>query len=325
MMSNTSSCVRPRGRATTAGRENAARVRDRRSGVVLRMPVSAKSATPGAPARPREAPGAQRRHRAGWSDDPHAPIWDSTNQLRTRSRRAGFSPTRADREGSRRAVGHEPRQRARRAGPPRKQEAFVIREPNPPALGCGSSPRAMAIDIVEARCALESVAARHAGAQRERADIARCAASYASCPAAARRHLLAYADKNPSSRRSSCACRDTAPRRLAAMLKSQERHPFSTGRFLQPGRADRSIMEHEELVRRDRRKGPAAAEAAMSSHLGAAAFARRCDRSGQRTPPRSCEHLPLGLEERHGADVQTTRERARALLDGSPLDAQLHC
>jgi DNA-binding GntR family transcriptional regulator len=151
-----------------------------------------------------------------------------------------------------------------------EQEGLVTREHNR-----GARVRLVsetdAVEIVEARCALESVAARHAALNATAADVATLRAIMADLRALRKADdLLAYADKNRElhgaivrmSRHGTAAT-------LLEMLKSQS-VSFQYRSILQPGRADRSIHEHEELVEAIAGGDGDAAEAAMREHLGEA-------------------------------------------------------
>ena len=82
--------------------------------------------------------------------------------------------------------------------------------------------------------------------------------------------LLAYADKNRELHGAIVRIsRHRTAATLLEMLKSQS-VSFQYRSILQPGRADRSIHEHEELVDAIAAGDGDAAEAAMREHLGEA-------------------------------------------------------
>jgi DNA-binding GntR family transcriptional regulator len=154
-----------------------------------------------------------------------------------------------------------------------EQEGLVIREPNR-----GARVRLVsetdAVEIVEARSALESVVARHAAEHATPADVALLRAIMAELDELrASGDLLAYADKN---RELHAAIVRMSGHRTAATLlerlKSQS-VSFQYRSILQPGRADQSIREHEDLVNAIAAHDPAAAEAAMRAHLDEAVVA----------------------------------------------------
>jgi DNA-binding GntR family transcriptional regulator len=163
-----------------------------------------------------------------------------------------------------------------------EQEGLVTREPNR-----GARVRLVsetdAIEIVEARSALESVVARHAALHATAADVAALRAIVAELQALrSSDDLLAYADKNRELH--SAIVRISGHRTAATlleMLKSQS-VSFQYRSILQPGRADRSIREHEALVDAIAARDPAAAEAAMRTHLDEAVVALKASIAGGR-------------------------------------------
>jgi len=154
-----------------------------------------------------------------------------------------------------------------------EQEGLVIREPHR-----GARVRLVsetdAVEIVEARSALESVVARHAAINATSGDIAALREIMAELRKLRKAgDLLAYADKN---RELHAVVVHMSAHRTAAtlleMLRSQS-VSFQYRSILQPGRADRSIREHEALVEAIAAHDPAAAEAAMRAHLDQAVVA----------------------------------------------------
>ena len=154
-----------------------------------------------------------------------------------------------------------------------EQEGLVIREPNR-GVRVRLVSESDAVEIVEARCALESVAARHAALNATTGDIAALRQIMAELRKLRKSgDLLAYADKNRElhavivrmSRHGTAAT-------LLEMLTSQS-VSFQYRSILQPGRADRSIREHEAVVAAIAARDPVAAEAAMRAHLDQAVVA----------------------------------------------------
>jgi DNA-binding GntR family transcriptional regulator len=165
-----------------------------------------------------------------------------------------------------------------------EQEGLVAREPNRGARVRLVSD-AEAVEIVEARSALEGVAARHAAANATPADIAALRAVVARLRALrAAGDLLAYADEN---RELHALIVRTSRHRTAAtllqLLKSQS-VSFQYRTILRPGRADQSIDEHEALAEAIAARDPDAAEAAMRAHLDQAVLALKASIAAGRTP-----------------------------------------
>jgi DNA-binding GntR family transcriptional regulator len=167
-----------------------------------------------------------------------------------------------------------------------EQEGLVVREPNRGARVRLVSDEE-AVEIVEARSVLEGLTARHAAANATAADIAALRAVVARLRILrATGDLLAYADEN---RELHALIARMSRHRTAAtllqLLKSQS-VSFQYRTILRPGRADRSIDEHEALVDAIAAHDPAAAEAAMRSHLDQAVLALKASIAAGRTPGR---------------------------------------
>lgn len=138
-----------------------------------------------------------------------------------------------------------------------------------------------AVEILEARAALEGLTARYAASRASDEDVEQLGAILAEM----RRlldagDLLGASDQNAVLHRRllEIAGHDTA-RRLISTLKSQlVRFQYRT--ILLPGRSDKSFEEHSEIVDAVARHDPQAAEASMRAHLShvADALARESDR-----------------------------------------------
>jgi DNA-binding GntR family transcriptional regulator len=154
-----------------------------------------------------------------------------------------------------------------------EQEGLVQREPNRGARVRSVSDEE-AVEIVEARSALEGVVARHAAANATPADIEALRAIIARLrELRAAGDLLAYADEN---RELHALIVRMAGHHTAATLLQRLRLQsvsFQYRTILRPGRADRSIEEHEALANAIIARDPVAAEAAMRMHLDAAVAA----------------------------------------------------
>ena len=153
-----------------------------------------------------------------------------------------------------------------------EQEGLVTREPNR-----GARVRLVsetdAIEIVEARSALESVVARHAALHATAADVAALRAIVAELQALrSSDDLLAYADKNRELH--SAIVRISGHRTAATLLEMLKSQSVSF--------QYRSIREHEALVDAIAARDPAAAEAAMRTHLDEAVVALKASIAGGR-------------------------------------------
>lgn len=148
-----------------------------------------------------------------------------------------------------------------------EQDGLVVRERNRGARVRLVSERE-AIEILEARAALESIAARHAALKATDDDVAELRGITAEMR---RLHelgdLLAMSDCNARLHRRilELSGHETV-RRLTAMLNSQMvRFQYRT--VLAPGRPQRSLAEHGAIVDAIAAHDGAAAEEAMRTHL----------------------------------------------------------
>jgi DNA-binding GntR family transcriptional regulator len=148
------------------------------------------------------------------------------------------------------------------------QEGMVTREPNRGARVRLVSDRE-ALEIEEVRAALEQLIARHAAANVTSEDLRRLNRMLAEMRHRAdQSDPLGYSELNAQFHQRIWAIADhgTATR-LVATLKSQAiRFQYET--ILQPGRAQRSLQEHEAIVAALAARDPDASEAAMREHLG---------------------------------------------------------
>lgn len=133
-----------------------------------------------------------------------------------------------------------------------------------------------AIEILEARAALEGVAAAHAARNATAADVEELERLVREMAEQLdRADLLGYSDSNVAlHRRIGAISRHGTVSRLTGMLDAQNvRHQFRT--ILAPGRPGRSLAEHREIVAAIARRDAEAAEAAMRRHLRNVAEALR--------------------------------------------------
>lgn len=137
-------------------------------------------------------------------------------------------------------------------------------------------PEAEAVEILEARAALESLAARHAALLASDREIAALLAIAAEMAAAHRRgDLLAMSEANGRLHRAIIdASRHATVGRLSAQL-ARQLVQFQYRTILQPGRAECSLAEHREIVEAIAAHDPDRAERAMRDHLGNVAEALR--------------------------------------------------
>ncbi len=175
-----------------------------------------------------------------------------------------------------------------------EQEGLVVREPNR-----GARVRRVSLDeafeIVEARAALESLAARHAARRCTDEDIAAFRAILAEMTRChAEGDLLAYSEGNARLHaRILAASRHGTAQRLVAGLKAQVvRYQFRS--IYVPGRADVSMIEHHRLVDALASRDEDAAADAMREHLEHVADALRRTAAAQA----QLDPVPVPLEER---------------------------
>jgi DNA-binding GntR family transcriptional regulator len=147
------------------------------------------------------------------------------------------------------------------------QEGLVVLEPNR-----GARVRLIdeceALEIEEVRVALEGFLARRAAARVKPEDLHRLDAAIVGMRARVREGDSAgYSELNPGFHQLIWAAADhrTAARVLAGLKSQSIRFQYQTA--LRPGRAERSLREHEAIVEALRRGDSEAAEAAMKAHL----------------------------------------------------------
>lgn len=133
-----------------------------------------------------------------------------------------------------------------------------------------------AIEIIEARAALEALVARRAAAAATPEDVA----ALREILVEMRRlldagDLLAVSDHNATlhHRLQDIAGHDTANRLIAALRSQLVRFEYRT--ILQPGRSERSLAEHTAIVEAVAAGDPDGAEAAIRAHLDHVADALR--------------------------------------------------
>ncbi len=148
-----------------------------------------------------------------------------------------------------------------------EHEQLVVREPNRGARVRAFSP-AEAAEILETRAALEVLVVRRAA---ERFDIATARACTAIVAAMRARHaehdLAAYTELNTQFHRAILACAEhgTVVRLLTLLHAQAVRYQYRT--VLVPGRAARSLAEHEAILAALLAHDADAAESAMRAHL----------------------------------------------------------
>lgn len=154
-----------------------------------------------------------------------------------------------------------------------EQDRLVVHESNR-----GARVRAIslqeAVEIVQARAALEGLAARHAATAATDADIEELQSITREMEKMRDRgDLLAMSDRNAIlHRRILEVSRHETTQRLIAMLNSQMvRFQYRT--ILAPGRPDRSLAEHKAVVAAIAAHDGAKSERAMRQHLDAVASA----------------------------------------------------
>jgi DNA-binding GntR family transcriptional regulator len=148
-----------------------------------------------------------------------------------------------------------------------EQEGLVKREPNRGARVRLVSEEE-AVEILEARTALESVAVRHAASNRTPEDVADLRLILAEMESRLEGgDLLAASDMNGQFHRRLIEMTDHATiSKLLRMLNSQMvRFQYRT--ILIPGRPARSLAEHKAIVEAVEAGDPDAAEKAMRAHL----------------------------------------------------------
>jgi DNA-binding GntR family transcriptional regulator len=149
-----------------------------------------------------------------------------------------------------------------------EQDGIVEREPHRGAR-VRLVTESEAVEILEARAVLEGLAAACAARNASQEDVDGLEslvgrmAERVECG-----DLLGYSDCNVAlHRRIGGIARHATVSRLTGMLDAQNvRHQFRT--ILAPGRPERSLAEHREIVAAISRHDPDGAESAMRRHLG---------------------------------------------------------
>ena len=148
-----------------------------------------------------------------------------------------------------------------------EQDGLVEREPNRGARVRAIS-EAEAVETLEARAVLEGLAARYAARNVTDADIADLRAIVGEMEARlAEGDLLGISEGNTRlhSRLLQIANNKTVARLIERLHAQHIRSQFRL--ILVPGRPPRSVAEHRAIVEAVASRDPAAAEAAMRSHL----------------------------------------------------------
>lgn len=148
-----------------------------------------------------------------------------------------------------------------------EQEGLVVHEPNRGAR-VRMVTETEALEITQARGALEALAAREAALHATPAEVAFMRETLAQMSACLKAgDLLAYSDGNARMHAKIIeASRHQTATRLIAGLKAQMvRFQYRT--VLVPGRSARSFVEHTRIVDAIETADPDAAEAAMRYHL----------------------------------------------------------
>lgn len=156
-----------------------------------------------------------------------------------------------------------------------EHEGLVVREPNRGAHVRLIS-EAEAVEITEARAALEALAAYQAALHADATDILEIQSILSEmAPLLETGDLLSYSNANRRLHaRILEASRHSTVQRLVADLKAQlVRFQYRT--ILVPGRSQHSLSEHTALVDAICRHDPDAASAAMTTHLSGVATTLR--------------------------------------------------
>lgn len=166
-----------------------------------------------------------------------------------------------------------------------EQDGLVEREPNR-----GARVRALteqeAVETLEARAALEGLAARYAARNATDADIAdlrAIAADMEACLAAGDLIGISEGNSRLHSRLLQIANNKTVARLIERLHAQHVRSQFRI--ILVPGRPPRSVAEHRAIVEAVASRDPDAAEAAMRAHLAHTLAALR-SLAGTRLPLR---------------------------------------
>jgi DNA-binding GntR family transcriptional regulator len=161
-----------------------------------------------------------------------------------------------------------------------EQEGLVVREPNRGARVRFVS-HEEAVEILEARMAIECLLARCAAVRAGAADVQQLhdiMAQMRQCAEAG--DLVSYSTLNTALHRTIAeAARHRTAARLLTTLGSQSvRYQYRT--ILAPGRPPASLAEHEAIVEAIAAGDPDAAEQAMRAHLTQVCDALRCMKHG---------------------------------------------
>ena len=147
------------------------------------------------------------------------------------------------------------------------QEGLVVLEPNRGARVRLVSDRE-ALEIEEVRVILEQMIIRHAALRVTAADLRDLRRSLSEMRERLRQgNPLGYSELNAEfhQRIWTIADHGTAGRLLANLKSQSIRFQFRT--ILRPGRTERSLQEHEQIVEALASRDPDASEAAMRQHL----------------------------------------------------------
>jgi DNA-binding GntR family transcriptional regulator len=165
-----------------------------------------------------------------------------------------------------------------------EQEGLVVSEPNRGARVRLVS-EVEAIEIAQAREALEGVVAREAALRATKSDMLRLREILDEMRSAMTMgDLLAYSDKNGKFHAEIRRIADhkTATRLLTTLNSQIVRFQFRT--VMIPGRVQQSIKEHGEIVAAIENSDPNRAEAAMRKHLASVIAALKVASSQERRP-----------------------------------------
>ncbi|MEV1331422.1 GntR family transcriptional regulator [Micromonospora costi] len=171
-----------------------------------------------------------------------------------------------------------------------EQEGLVVHEPNRGAR-VRMVTEAEALEITQARGALEALAAREAALHATPEEVAFLRETLTQMSACLRAgDLLAYSDGNARMHAKIIeASRHQTATRLIAGLKAQMvRFQYRT--VLVPGRSARSLVEHTRIVDAIETADPDAAEAAMRHHLSHVADTLR-EMTSPRASPTDLVHF----------------------------------
>ncbi|MEU3454962.1 GntR family transcriptional regulator [Micromonospora sp. NPDC006766] len=175
-----------------------------------------------------------------------------------------------------------------------EQEGLVVHEPNRGAR-VRMVTEAEALEITQARAALEALAARHAALHATPAEVAFMRETLAQMSVSLKAgDLLAYSDGNARlhAKIIEASRHQTAARLIAGLKAQMVRFQYRT--VLVPGRSARSFAEHTRIVDAIATADADAAEAAMRYHLSHVADTLRemtSARAPHRTPVPDLVHF----------------------------------